>query len=360
MARLDYHFEPKKGWMNDPNGLVWFRGRYHAFFQHDPNQATHKQSYWGHAVSDDLIHWEELPIALYPDQPYENSGGCFSGSAIVKDDRLYLFYTSVSHELEQTQSMAYSDDGINFTKHPGNPIIKDAPHNYNENFRDPKVNEINGKYYMVLGTSHDWCGQILLYTSDNLFSWEYSGVLFEKKEYGIMLECPDFFPFEDKYMLMFSKIETPNFSAIFVYGDFDGKTFTPISTFSMEAGPHFYAPQTFLDGKGRRIMIGWLSSWSRPVPDDAVYSGALTIPREIRLVNGKLTNFPVEEATGLLSREDEHVIVNGNSIELFDGNKTVLTHKMDEIREVHILRDTSTIEVFVNGGEMSATFYYEK
>ena len=107
--RLMYHFEPQKGWMNDPNGLVYFKGQYHAFFQHNPNPPQDGPIrwgcglvHWGHAVSEDLIHWEELPIALYPDQDYENKGGCYSGSAIEKDGRLYLFYTSVSHELGQT------------------------------------------------------------------------------------------------------------------------------------------------------------------------------------------------------------------------------------------------------------------
>ena len=110
MNRFVNHFEPKIGWMNDPNGLVQFRGRYHAFFQHYPHDTVWGPMHWGHAVSDDLIHWEELPIALYPDQEYENDGGCFSGSAIVHEDKLYLIYTSVGKELGQTQSIAVSED----------------------------------------------------------------------------------------------------------------------------------------------------------------------------------------------------------------------------------------------------------
>lgn len=88
---LKYHFEPKRGWLNDPNGLIYYKGRYHAFFQHNPHAPKWDTIHWGHAVSDDLLYWEELPIALYPDMPYENGGGCFSGSAIEKDGRLYLF-----------------------------------------------------------------------------------------------------------------------------------------------------------------------------------------------------------------------------------------------------------------------------
>ena len=173
MERLRYHFEPKKGWMNDPNGLVWFRGQYHAFFQHNPYDTVWGPMHWGHAVSSDLLHWEELPIALYPDQPYENGGGCFSGSAIVKDDRLYLFYTSVS-KTAQTQSVAMSDDGIHFYKYEGNPVIASCPEGH-KNFRDPKVSRIDGTYYMVTGSGNSRAGQVLLFESEDLLHWEYRG-----------------------------------------------------------------------------------------------------------------------------------------------------------------------------------------
>ena len=121
--RFSYHFEPRKGWMNDPNGLIEFQGQYHAFFQHNPYEPKWGPMHWGHAVSKDLIHWQELPIALEPKEWYENDGGCFSGSAIEKDGKLYLFYTSVSKDLGQTQSVAISEDGIHFEKYEGNPVI---------------------------------------------------------------------------------------------------------------------------------------------------------------------------------------------------------------------------------------------
>ena len=150
--RLKYHFEPKKGWMNDPNGLIYYKERYHAFFQHNPHAAVWGPMHWGHAVSDNLIHWEELPIALYPEQPYEDDGGCFSGSAIEKDSKLYIFYTSVSKSMGQTQSVAVSDDGILFIKYSGNPLITAPPSDGSADFRDPKVLLIEGTYYMVVGS----------------------------------------------------------------------------------------------------------------------------------------------------------------------------------------------------------------
>lgn len=131
---MRYHFANKKGWMNDPNGLTHFNGKYHAFFQHYPYAPRWGQMHWGHAISDDMINWEEQEIALLPDQEYEDEGGCFSGSSIVKDGRLYLFYTSVSTKLGQTQSMAYTDDGVTFIKYEGNPIIKESPLGDKNNF----------------------------------------------------------------------------------------------------------------------------------------------------------------------------------------------------------------------------------
>ena len=126
--KLIYHFKPKRGWINDPNGLVYYKGYYHIFYQHSPNFEIPWQEpmHWGHARTKDFIDYEELPIALYPDKEYDNNG-CWSGTAIVKDDVLYLFYASVhSAEKIQTVSIAYSTDGINFKKYEGNPVIPPA------------------------------------------------------------------------------------------------------------------------------------------------------------------------------------------------------------------------------------------
>lgn len=358
IPRLDYHFEAKKGWINDPNGLVFFKGKYHAFFQHYPYSNKWGQMHWGHAVSTDLIHWDELPIALFPDKPYENSGGCFSGSAVVKDDVLYLFYTSVSHELEQTQSLATSTDGITFTKYDGNPIINHYPIDGCADFRDPKVSKIGNKYYMVCGSGKDGIGKILLYSSVNLTEWDYDGVLLEGSEYGAILECPDFFPYEDKFILAFSQMGRSTHSTMFVYGDFDGKTFTPISYHTPEAGPQFYAPQTFLDDKGRRIIIGWIPNWGKEI-EDLEYACALSIPREIKVVNGKILNFPVSEAYHLLSDTDELVDITDTCVTIkTKETEPVLKYECDCISDVKILRDTKVIEVFINQGEASFTYWF--
>ena len=128
LPKLQYHVEPEKGWLNDPNGLCYFNGKYHAFFQHYPNATVWTAPlYWAHVTSDDLIHWEEQPMGLTPDQSYESTGGCFSGSAFIKDGKAYFFYTAVGDGDVQTQCLATSEDGITLKKYEGNPIIDERP-----------------------------------------------------------------------------------------------------------------------------------------------------------------------------------------------------------------------------------------
>lgn len=364
IPRLKYHFEPAKGWINDPNGLVYFNGMYHAFFQHYPHAPHWGPMHWGHTVSKNLIDWEELPIALYPDKEYEqqkDGGGCFSGSAVVCEGVLYLFYTSVSKELGQTQSVAMSRDGVHFEKYENNPVIRSFPEDGSGDFRDPKVTEIDGIYYMVVGSGRDDVAKILLYRSDNLLDWAYIGVLFEGAEYGKVAECPDLFPLGDKYVLMFSNLKT--LCSEFIYGDFDGRKFTPISSQRIENGPCFYAPQSFLDPAGRRIVIGWLYSWAKTVEEGAEYAGALTIPRELTITaNGKLRLFPVSEAAKLLAQRDEAVQADRHGVVMHpaalnpDTPAKPLEYRGD-IKSIDILRDTKTIEVFINKGETSFSYW---
>lgn len=355
--RFRYHFEPSKGWMNDPNGLIYFRGEYHAFFQHYPHAPQWGQMHWGHAVSRDLIHWEELPIALYPDQSYENDGGCFSGSAIEKDGRLYLFYTSVSHELGQTQSVAWSDDGIHFTKYSGNPVIRTNPVGLPD-FRDPKVTYIDGSYYMVVGSGNEISGKVLLFRSADLLNWEYVGILFEGEEYAHCIECPDFFQLGEKYVLMFSKINEKERSTHFVVGDFvDGKLVNA-SISRPEWGIDFYAPQTFTDGR-RRIMIGWMYHWGKMATDGIGFAGALSIPRELSLHNRQILNFPVREAWHLLTKTSKYVKTENKKLILIDKQGSSVERELPSLDTIDILEDVKAAEVFINGGENSFSFWFE-
>ena len=355
--RFEYHFEPRRGWMNDPNGLIYFRGRYHAFFQHYPYAAKWGQMHWGHAVSDDLLHWEELPIALYPDMEYENDGGCFSGSAVEKDGRLYLFYTSVSHELGQTQSVAFSDDCLHFHKFAGNPIIRNNPIGTFD-FRDPKVTCVDGTYYMVVGTGDEQSGKVLLFTSEDLLDWSYVGILFEGREYAHCIECPDFFKMGSRYVLMFSKINETERSTVFVVGDFvDGKL-TNYTISRPEWGVDFYAPQTFTDGQ-RRIMIGWMYHWGKEAPEGCPYAGALSVPRELKLVGSRVHNFPVAEVQHLLRNSSPYLRHEGETLILSDRAGNTVRHEISGLKTVDILEDTKSMEVFINGGEQSFTWWLD-
>ena len=364
--RLQHHFEPRFGWMNDPNGLCVYENQYHAFFQHNPYGPIWGAMYWGHAVSDDLLHWEEPTPALAPDQWYENCGGCWSGSALVSkghdvdDDRLYLFYTGVSDELGQTVCVAWSDDGRYFQKHRDNPVIRQSP-NGSADFRDPKVTKIGDTFYMVVGSGKDGVGCVLLYRSENLLDWDYVGVLLEGAQYGKVIECPDFFQLGDGFVLMFSRMNRPGnlHSAMFLYGDFDGGTFTPKYEYTPVIGPHYYAPQSFLDEEGRRIVIGWLYSWAKPLDEGADYAGALSIPMELQWADGRLTLFPVEEARHLLCPEDPLVSVGPGFVEIASDYEQPLRWEGD-VRRVEILRDTKTIEVFVNKGEAVFSYWFGK
>lgn len=267
--RQNYHFMPETGWMNDPNGLVFYKGRYHIFYQHNPYGAFWGRMFWGHAVSDDMIHWDHLPHALAPSESYDDhsEGGCFSGSGIVYGDRLYLAYTGTANDgtgFVQTQCMAWSDDGIHFQKYEQNPVIT-APDGYDKaNFRDPKIFRQGDYFYMVCGAKKGEFAQALIYRSDDIFHWEFLNVLAESKgEFGYMWECPDFFPLEDKYVLMFSPMGAGRRTSVYLVGDMNFHTgkFDYYTIGEVDGGFDYYAPQSFLDGKGRRILAGWANGW---------------------------------------------------------------------------------------------------
>ncbi len=358
MERFDYHFEPNYGWINDPNGVIQFNGQYHVFFQHNPFAPKWDKMHWGHAISDDLIHWTQTVNALHPDMYYENNEGCYSGSAIEKDGKLYVFYTGASKELKQTQCVAVSEDGLHFEKYKNNPVLTHDEARDDGNFRDPKVLKYNDRYYMVTGAAQGEVGRVLLFTSEDLLHWEFVNVLFETADFGGTLECPDLFELDGKWVLMFSAMKPTVAPSVFLIGSFDGRSFTPESICYSEIGRDFYAPQTLLDDKGRRIMHAWYHHWGKELIDGADTAGALVIPRELHIKNGRIVNYPVAEAQHLLRENDEHVEVNGTEIIIRDGERVVAAYDtrilgVDEINSVETLFDKKAVEVFINHGEAS-------
>ena len=316
--RLGYHLMTKGGWMNDPNGFSWFKGYYHMFYQYYPYAAEWGPMHWGHARSKDLVHWETLPVALAPD---EHEDGCFSGSAVVYDGKLWLIYTghhltnpADSEEFYQDQNIAWSEDGITFHKYEGNPVLR-APKGNTKHFRDPKVWQEGDTFYMVLGSQgSDELGRALLYKSPNLKQWEPVSVLDKAvslKDEGYMWECPDFFRLDGRDILLMSpqglEPQGDCFHNLNQTGyllgrqDEDGrlqrKDFTEI-----DRGHDFYATQTLLAPDGRRLMTAWMNAWDSPMQEkEDGWAGALTIPRELRVEKGRLYQQPVREMASVRS-----------------------------------------------------------
>lgn len=306
-----WHFSAKRGWINDPNGLIFFKGYYHLFYQFNPYKPIWGAMHWGHAISRDLINWEHLPIALAPSEVYDNyeKGGCFSGCAVDDNGILTLLYTGVAYnqgKIVQSQCLALSEDGIHFEKYEGNPVIAGPPESGSDAFRDPKVWLHENIWYMVIGTSKDGLGKALLYKSLDLKKWEYINVLCESRgEFGSMWECPDFFELNGKHVLTFSPVGVGYRKAVYLVGDMDYKTgrFHYQSIGEIDWGFDYYAPQTMLDNKGRRIIIAWANSWDwmpwwkgySPAISEG-WCGSLSFPREVKLcTDGKLQFIPVEE-----------------------------------------------------------------
>lgn len=347
--RQQYHFMPQSGWLNDPNGLIFFKGKYHFFFQSNPYGSFWDSMYWGHAVSDDLLNWEHLPLALAPSETYDDypKGGCFSGSAIEHDGKLFLMYTGTANNgkgIEQTQCIAYSEDGIHFEKYSGNPVVT-APEGISVDcFRDPKIWRHNDTYYMVCGASRDKRGLALLYKSEDLFHWSYFNVLAESRgEWGYMWECPDFFPMGDKYVLTFSPMGSGDHTSVYLVGDFDYATgkFDHYIGREMDWGFDYYAPQSFLAPDGRRIIVSWSNEWEwMPLWKDwgptykEGWCGFFNIPREVRMTeDGTLQFLPITERESLRENPSQKEILlvteEETALEAGDGICFELKFKID-------------------------------
>lgn len=336
--RQHYHFMAQQGWMNDPNGLIYFRGKYHFFYQYNPYDTYWGAMHWGHAVSDDMLSWEYLPMALAPSEPYDNhkEGGCFSGSAIEHDGKLYLMYTGTTNNGEgfvQSQCLAYSEDGIHFTKYEGNPVLTAPEGILTDQFRDPKVWKHEDTYYMVCGASRDNKGQALLYWSKDMFHWTFFNVLAESRgEWGHMWECPDFYPMGDKYILTFSPMGAGEHTAVYLVGDFDYKTgkFNYHVNGEVDWGFDYYAPQSFLAPDGRRIIVGWANGWEwMPLWKDwgptykEGWCGFFNIPREVRMMeDGTLQFLPIVEVETMREnpKQIDTLVVTEKETELTAGD----------------------------------------
>ncbi|MFN6302650.1 MAG: glycoside hydrolase family 32 protein [Planctomycetota bacterium] len=388
--RGQFHFSPQRGWNNDPNGCVYYNGEYHLFFQHNPYGWGWGNMHWGHAVSKDLVHWEELGDKLFPD----SMGPMFSGSAVVdwnntsgfgKEGKppLVLIYTAAGNPT--VQAIAYSTDGRTFTKYAGNPVLKQITGGN----RDPKVfwHEPTQKWVMVLYVELQGKHTIHFFTSPNLREWSQISITEGIAGTAYLFECPDFFELavdgdktNRKWVLLGANSE-------YAVGTFDGTRFTPEQTkLPGHRGRGFYAPQTFSDipkSDGRRIQIGWFQTETRGMS----FNQSMTVPLEIKLLGTpegpRMTFTPVKELESLRTRTttfDPIVLKPGDrnpfdalQLELLEIRAEIEPSEASEIvfniRDSMIIYDSNQQEITVNGqrawaplrdGKLRLTIYCDR
>lgn len=310
-----FHMVPPIGWINDPNGFCWFKGRYHMFCQFYPYKPVWGPMHWGHWSSPDLVSWRWEGTALAPDQPYDNLG-CFSGTALEREGRLWLTYTGVHRDGEgrviQEQCLAVSDDGIRFEKYAGNPIITVdmlPPGSDRHDFRDPKLMDDERGLRIMVAHRGEHSGHIVTFRGSDMYTWAYDGELAD----GIstMPECPDYFPLQGRDILLTCLMNQPkdglkyqneHHAVVYYAGKEEKGRFTAEHMRSIDLGQDFYAPQTIMAPDGRRLMIGWMQMWGEAPPNLYLrhgWQGAYTFPRELNLEGNELIQKPVREIEGL-------------------------------------------------------------
>lgn len=306
--RLKLHLMPPTGFLNDPNGLCYFQGLWHVFFQYAPFSPQGGLKCWGHYTSPDLLHWTYWGVPLLPDQPFDCHGE-YSGSAIVREGVLHLFFSG-NLFLEGNPPRAFSvihvtsEDGFHFSSKKVVLSPEDYPKQCSCQIRDPKVWQDGNSYRMVIGaqTPHQ-TGALLFYHSQDLENWQFDRLLQPDIPFGYMWECPDVFSVVDSAYLSVSPqgvdAEPDRYANIFQ------SVWTPLvepSAFrytEWDKGFDFYAPQTFEAPDGRRILYGWmgmdaLGGYTNPTTEWG-WQHALTLPRVITEKDGTLCQFPVEE-----------------------------------------------------------------
>lgn len=414
-SRESYHFSPWKNWMNDPNGLCWFRGYYHMFYQFNPHGQQWSNMYWGHAASRDLVHWVHLPVVLAPqeeilEKPEEWKGGAFSGCAVASEEEVVFYLTRHKGPMQdgedtvEQQWMMKSRDMVHFSEETC--VIGQPPEGASFDFRDPKVLRANDRWYMALGSAIEGKGAILLYESRDGEQWEYvHPLLVEVREKVRCFECPDFMELDGKYVAigawMEHRDECGRYQMSRYYtGTWKNREFEIESDGWFDFGSNCYAMQSFVH-QGRRISIGWISDfYEEHVADENGAYGSMTIPRELHVKNGKLYMTPVREMdllkgeTLVQSREENLTLPkverNAYRVEIkFDKNTcfTILLGKdgerelflvndkeglclvtkgvksegirfradVEEVRALEIYVDGRTAEVYVNEGEAAGT-----
>ena len=421
--RLHYHLMPKIGWLNDPNGLCQLKGTYHIYYQYDPFDVRGELKLWQHVTTKDFIHYEEQEPFLFPDSELDTHGA-YSGSAFIQGDTIHYFYTG-NIKLFDRDDYDYihngrvantihltSKDGVHFDEKQLVMGMQDYPKGFTQHIRDPKIIEEDGIFYMVQGArdmkDH---GAILLFASQDLNHWQYVRSLQSDEPFGYMWECPDLFELEGQKILITCPqgVDTQGVdyanvhSTVWMQVDGTIKDSLRISQIhQLDRGFDFYAPQSFQDEQGRRILIGWMgipdADYTNPTTEDG-WQHALTIPRELHWKDGKLFQQPLSELK-VLRKETLHFNAKSLCERQYDGEcyelealfqeceqmtlslneeiqityqdhlftlditkcgykRTTRSVYLDSLNNTRIFSDTSSLEIFLNdGSEVFTTRIY--
>lgn len=401
----ELHLKAPRGWINDPNGFIYFNGEYHLFYQHFPYAPVWGRMHWGHAVSRDLASWEHKDIALFPSKT-DDCDGCFSGSAVELDGKLHLFYTGIRYIVQNPENTncclddkmisaqlhIISDDGYAFDNFGGkstvippleNPDIGDKC-----NTRDPKVwRGSNGKWYMMLGTTAAGKGGLLFYRSSDLASWEYVDRV-TADDPGWMWECPDYFKVDKSGVLIYSPMGLPQGDQTVCrlaefYEENCKMTFGGEYQF-FDYGFDLYAPQSTTDKDGRRVVASWLRM-SEPMKNNAI--GMFATPRLCEVKNSHIYFRPHPDICGrftqktdrpngvymvrstlsegetlniggfLISRDNGRLVTDRTAVFRGGGRfkRVCETPVLKDGYDVKIYVDENMVEVFANDGEYVIT-----
>ena len=403
------HFKAPNCWINDPNGFIWYKGRYHLFYQCFPYSAHWGRMHWGHAVSKDLVNWEEKGIALFPSKTDDRSG-CFSGSAIEYKDKMYIYYTGVNYTEEDpeninccindtftaAQLMITSEDGMKFDnitdKKTVIPPIEDKKIGDKNHTRDPKVWRGKDAWYMVLGSTVDKNGRLLFYKSSDLKTWQYLNYC-EKDGFGWMWECPDFFEIDGKGVTIFSPMGFFNDGngydsvAVCMLSSFDentGKMELSENYQLFDYGIDLYAPQSTTDEDGNRVVIAWARMPEAVITEKGEWCGMMCIPRIVDVKNNHVyirphtnvknsfvTKLSAPKKSGymlkttlkngesinvggyVIKRENDKITTDRSEVFNIKGNYRLIaeTPVINDGYELEIYVDEHLVEVFINNGE---------
>ncbi len=411
MKRQRLHLKAPDNWINDPNGFIYYKGYYHLFYQYFPYGPRWGTMHWGHAVSRDLVNWEHKGLALYPSRR-EDQNGCFSGSAIEVDGRMYLAYTGVRYEVvnpedphtclneqfESAQLMISSEDGFHFDNENGKeviiPPITDPELGGRTHTRDPKIWRGKDAWYLVLGsTVKEQYGELLFYRSEDLHTWTYVDKAWKGTDYGWMWECPDYFETEGGGVLIVSPMgllkngEREKNQSVCFPVEFDEDTCRmeiPDRYQFADHGMDLYAPQSTLDADGRRVMEAWIRM---PKPAEEGWIGMFCSPRVVERKGGhiyfrihpnvraacskEITDISLASKDGYMAAfelEDGEQADIGGFLITRDGSRirtdrtavypsfegAHLISETPEITEgcrVEVLVDDNLVEVYINDGE---------